>query len=143
MLFVASNHLEEPCRVEFLEAGKCNLLACTVAWHADFAEQGCFSSYQSALLDAQDSLQGLRSPAPEAAPAIQVNRGLHPIWWDSLATICESIIVLHTTSPRWSLPCTQFYILYTHGQMMIIHLTAYLGCVCLVYKQAGARRYKT
>lgn len=63
------------CRLEFLEAANCGLLACTVAWDS-CAQPGVdgagFASFEAAALDARQALMGSAPSKGKAACALQV-----------------------------------------------------------------------
>ena len=59
-------------RVEFLEAGNSNILACTIAWHADDTH-GNFHTFSEAARDSEIILSKLQLGAQNSAPALQVS----------------------------------------------------------------------
>ena len=63
------------CRLEFLEAANCGLLACTVAWDS-CAQPGMdgagFASFEAAAQDARQALMGSAPSTGKAACALQV-----------------------------------------------------------------------
>lgn len=65
-------------RIEYLEASTCNLLACTLAWHA--ASPAGFRTLQAAVLDAEAALSSLISAATGSAPSIQASTPMSAIF---------------------------------------------------------------
>ena len=57
--------------MEFLEAGNSNILACTIAWHADDIS-GNFQTFSEAAKDCELILSKLQLGAQNSAPALQV-----------------------------------------------------------------------